>query len=344
MNIKDAIKSNQIVIIWVVAFVLLIVLVILTAVLNVGKPKTPEKVISVNILSQQTGSNSVEYSIPYTVTNKIVVDPELPVYETSKKDLMDKIDAFIQLHKLKLTKTTCDKNFCNWTGADGTIEQDYRNALVYFDFKKKVSNLISSDNVNSDKASEAMKEFAMLFGISNTYKNSNFNKEGDAFRVEVSREIDGKKVYMVGYKEYTDYIVVDLSGGVQEARLTAFEIHQSTKDLFSSLLPSQIGTLVNTDGYQRAVYWGSVSGLLEDLNEKVSAEVKNTESIADYSEKLVPTGCTVKSGEVIMYYSGKDNIYVVPMYKFQCEGKIEYNDKEYIVPGTLFTPAIQLSK
>lgn len=341
MDIVKTLKEKQILILWIVAFVLLIVLIIITALLPSASKTAKEPTISTSINStDQLGSTTVRFSDKYVAS--VNVDKQLPVYKTQNKVLDQYIETFITNNALQLIKSTCDTKYCNWSGDKGFIEVDYSYSYVYFLFKTPVKAYTSIESLSTDNYQEFYTTFVKdNFSLQFDYNTVSFNRENDFFRMKLNRVVDKLPIYTNGYKDFTDYIVADSSGRVVEGQISIFEVLDSSKAMYPSVPSSQLAYLVNLSEYPRTVFWGAEATTIANGS---SVSIPNSEGSSGVVGQTInterPTLCDTDSVSINYYYGNSLKSDLVPIYKIHCSGKVDVDGTEVDIPGIVFLSAI----
>lgn len=195
----------------------------------------------------------------------------------------------------------------------------------------------------SSPASILEKVFYEYFDMSFNFdepKVSTFNRET---RIEARRLVDGIPLEVPGRSGYTDYLILDQGGRLKEANFLLLELEDASRvDLFSVEL---LGQVINRSDYPKDVIVDLPIGLdLTSLGYEpydYASDFLGDPPPLDLEDvQLTPETCKVTSIELVYYFVRTTTEKLTPSYKVLCRGEVDVKGKQYSVPVTIFSNAI----
>ncbi len=351
-------------IIWLITFILLITLIIITVLTNDSESINENEKIELNF-----GNASINNEIPTieiteeTINNlPISKDLTLPIYYIKETEWVKNIDIFLkELYYENNSKIYSDLNleendyFAIWSNNDSTttIRLDKDTNSLSFNFK----NPVAFKNISLDTEKDYQNYFNNImkdYFINNiNYGNVKLNKLNDEkLQITTNQFLTindhNYLIYNSYNRNYLNSITINSQGYIYNGNIYLLPLKkiETPTDKYPLITLSELNNYINRPDYPKQILYGQYKNPEKQIsNEKVP---ENSElSIPNYSNPDEENYIDLKScinpniKLTYLYYqnygSDSNNKAVIPSYRIDCTS---YTNNSYEVPLTIYIPAI----
>lgn len=346
-SLQEGGKENEIVIIWGVAFFLLVVLA--TASLFLGGKRTvpASKQIELNSTDISSGGTpSSLVSIGSAALFNVNDSPrKLPVYNIIDKNYEPKIEAFLVKNNVTGFKKHANDHKIVWEKGTEVISLDLDRDRIFFNFDHGVQlNAMESKIDEEGGATSYFYEvIRQYFDEELVYADAIVTSEStNTYRVDANRMIDKYKLYWETFDGKVDYMVFNKRGDLLEGRLALVNIDEGNTKSYPISDPNQLPTTINTEEQPRAVFYGNKEFVSGEKYDWSNYDYLNSKP--NQGEDIFPNPdiCKATDIELVYYYTDDSFGKVTPTYKINCVGSVTFKGGIYEVPGIIFASAIDL--
>lgn len=370
-EIIQNIAKNDLILIWVVTFLLVIALLIVTIIINKDNAEETEKK---EIPEIKTEKDTVEdFSFDYSRSD------EFSIFELNKNDVKALEDNYKALSKEIKIYNEIDKNYTDnirqfavdagladgeiltkyssiWSKDHNRIVYDIQEARLFFEFEKPVK-IILGGTLNSKSSQQ---EYELYFNdFISRYLNSNIKLSNFALKegaltffkknywiktIRAERTHDNFTIYTDDSASVSNYLIFDENGNLMRGNITIaeFEIdEEASKNVdrkYFVIKPEELDSYILNKDYPRVQYsyeYNLIGGDYTPENE--------SSDYLDYTRegayKLpTPEICNVENVDLAYYKPVGEDIF--PVYKVDCVGEADYLEGIYEIKSVLFLKAI----
>ncbi|MBD3329318.1 hypothetical protein GF357_02380 [Candidatus Dojkabacteria bacterium] len=355
-NLKDYIKRNELVLVWGVAFVLLIILLVVALIFQSDPGDEVSPVVRDNSVNQafnktsgyiDSDSEQLVVRTDSQITEKITKMNSAGVYEIKNVDFEGIVENFIESNKISgwekqggqsVTVWNNPKEFNSYLSLVKPVYKLNLNFETPLQLSKVPTAIVTEETVK-DHFSEVI---AAYFGANWRYTNIQVEnlEMGSLFKVIANRDINGKPLYCSeSYNELYDYMIFNSSGDLLRGKITYLDAGVESQKQYQLLDPMELGDFVNVSAANRIVYSGRpqhISGDEYDWNQYPHFDY----DIGEDGPFPELTQCETNKAELGYMYLDSEIKKIYPIYAIHCSQQVTYQNGVYEIPAIVLVDAI----
>lgn len=344
-------------IIWAVAFVLLLVLLIV-AVISSTRPSSTEQVplvrdSSVNLafskVDQYIDSDSSEIFIDINdeTVDKLVSRDLSKVYSIKNVDFEGIIDKFLIDNGLGEWEKNSSQYVSDWKepGSSNShislIKPTYKLNLAFdnpVELKTVPTAALTEDLVEKHFYNVISKNFSSTWEYTNVEVES--LDSGNTYKVTANRKINDNPLYnAAGYNELQDYIVFTSAGDLVMGKLTYLDVGTESAENYRLIRKENLLQFVNSSSENRIIFTGQPE-FLEGTPYDWSKYPYFTNEVTRRGPFPKLTQCQTERAEIGYMYLDSEIKKIYPIYALQCSQEVSYEGGIYEIPALVLVDAI----
>ena len=367
MNVINKILKNDLVLIWVVAFVLAIALLLVTLIANRDRDNLKSDTKIANIKKEKDDITDFNYNYEEEDQfSNIQMSADL---EDKLKKEADSLSGKISIYKANIADhTTAVQKFVTdtqktftykdsvyygvWEKDSDRVIYDKTEDSLFFEFKDGVkmnTGVVVSESARQEELQSYFEQFVKkYFGEDiqfTQYKYSSgpeirFAEEVMTHKMSAVRLIDSTYPLYNSDSVFGDnYLLLDYQGNLIGGRimLASLQIDKTYNNYFV-VAPDELDNYIRNSEYPKVQVIKNYRMLVGD-----NESIKTSQDYLDYAREgeykmTIPSKCNVEDGNIGYYYDQSYDIF--PIYKLDCTGNTLYQGATYEVKSILFLKAI----
>lgn len=331
----DLVSMKQLVIkrktIFIIIAIAIVALVVFVAVLLFRNRQ--EKVLLENhSVEQKSLPTTPVFSPLIDIKNaSFTSDVEYEIYEITNNLKLSFIEILVSKHSLKPTDSVNMKFFYMWEGEGKVVRYDANTNVVTIVGRDMIE--LDSTKVDNMIFSKIAKEyFGEDWEYSEITEEMNTNK--DIIYLAKRKLGNGSYVEVINRKNETDRMTVDSNGKFLSGSFLVASFRE-TGEYVTLVSKRELIDLIKKGKYPKEFLLHTYS-LPSDVSMKLAYDAESYRKL-----KNSASNCSSKQVEVVYYYKGMEQKWLLPVYKVNAECEVNLDGETYVIPATMFVNAVE---